>query len=85
MNADDFAGLQRENAQLKRELRRLKLAIKAARHACARVYGHWLTVQAAGERKGVPRGHPQDYQFAWSLFRGSGEVARTVLALLPDE
>ena len=73
-----YARLQRENAQLKRELRRLKLAIKSARHACAYVYGQWLTVKAAGERKGVPRG-------TWSLFRGRGEVARTVLALLPDE
>jgi hypothetical protein len=72
------AALRRENAQLKRELKRLKLAIRAARRYCAGAHNRWLAVEALGKRKGVPRG-------TWSLFRGRGEVARAILALLPDE
>jgi hypothetical protein len=72
------ARLQRENEQLQRELRQLRLAIRNARQYCTYMRNQWLAVKTMGERKGVPRG-------TWSLFRGCGEVARAILALLPAE
>jgi hypothetical protein len=77
-NCTQCAELRRKNAQLERELRQLKQAVRAARRYCAYMRGQWLAVKALGERKGVPRG-------TWSLFRGCGEVARAILDLLPAE